>query len=134
MPDNDFLKALVGPNRRSPWKGAFDYPRLATNLRRFPHTFWPEATLNHLDVLEEPDEYSSAEFAIFAPRLHKLQNYCSRRNPRKVWGMWQDRRSRRDWITFWAVVLVGGLSLLFSLLQTILAGVQVRLAAAQACP
>ncbi|KAI0433438.1 hypothetical protein F5Y09DRAFT_298931, partial [Xylaria sp. FL1042] len=128
MPDNDFLKALVGPIPRSRWKGVIGGPRSATYLKRFPHTFWPEATLNHFNVLEEADEYSSAEFAIFAPRLHKLQHYCSRRNPRKAWGMWQDRRNPREWITFWAVVLVGGLSLLLSLLQTILAAVQVRLA------
>lgn len=111
--DNPFLKQLIGP-------------RKSKSIAVMPADYWPETVRDEGDTLIEQDVYNtSAEFVMFGSRLLDLQERCARRNPSRIEDMWRDRRDRQSWITFWAVLIIGSISLLLSLLQVILATIQV---------
>lgn len=64
-------------------------------------------------------------FPILTPKLAPLQDYMLRQQPNHLMGLWTDRRDKLKWYTFWAVIVVGGLSVLLGVLQVILAAIQV---------
>jgi len=45
-------------------------------------------------------------------------------NPQDLVALWYDRRDILRFYTFWAVVVVGGLSVLLSFIQTVLTAIQ----------
>lgn len=82
-------------------------------------SFWPNPCLS-MDGkhLQEEDSYSSQEdFPIFGQRLARLQAFTLKQQPSRIQDLWRDRRNPLQWYTFWAVLIVGGLSVLLALFQ-----------------
>jgi len=62
--------------------------------------------------------YSAArDFPIFGSRLLALQKHNQRQQPSRVRDLWRDRRNPLQWYTFWAVIVVGGLTVILAILQ-----------------
>jgi hypothetical protein len=112
-PQASFIKKLVSPPK-------------SKDISKISSDCWPESVINSEGQLIEPDVYtSSIDFVIFGRRLIELQNHCARQYPSKIRDMWFDRRNRREWITFWAVLIVGGISIILSFLQFVMTIMQV---------
>jgi hypothetical protein len=47
-----------------------------------------------------------------------------RQQPSKVTDLWRDRRNPLQWYTFWAVLWVGGASIVLAVLQLVVSLVQ----------
>jgi hypothetical protein len=71
---------------------------------------------------------TTSDFPILGERLLIIQDYMDRQQPSTVVALWKDRRDLLRFYTFWAVTIVDGLSLLFSLVQIFLSAEQVQLA------
>lgn len=85
-----------------------------------------------IDAFPEKLVYSAeSDFPAFGARLLVLQNYVVMQSPNSIKALWHDRRDTHRFWTFWAVILVGGLSIFLSILQIILAGIQINLAIQQ---
>jgi hypothetical protein len=84
-------------------------------IAALPLSIWPISCRSFEDTLQEEDSYSSQDdFPVYGQRLAKLQEFCQRQQPSRLRDLWRDRRNPLQWYTFWAVLVVGGLS--FSLL------------------
>jgi hypothetical protein len=68
---------------------------------------------------------ASADFPLIGRRLLSLQDYMNAQNPSDLRTLWYDKRDVLRWYTFWAVVVVGGLSIVLSWLSVALAAIQV---------
>jgi hypothetical protein len=66
-----------------------------------------------------------SDFPYLGRRLVKLHQYVINQNPSDLTALWYDRRDLNRFYTFWAVVLVGGISLFLSFVQVLLSAVQV---------
>jgi hypothetical protein len=66
-----------------------------------------------------------SDFPYLGRRLVKLHQFVINQDPRDWTALWYDRRDLNRFYTFWAVVLVGGMSLIFSIVQVLLSAVQV---------
>lgn len=64
-------------------------------------------------------------FPVLKDRLLKIQHHVQGRGPRGLRSLYQDRRDSYQWWAFWAVVWVGGVSIVLSFIQNILALLQV---------
>jgi hypothetical protein len=64
------------------------------------------------------------DFPNLGKRLLELQDYMNAQNPQDLVALWYDRRDILRFYTFWAVVVVGGLSVLLSFIQTVLTAIQ----------
>lgn len=72
--------------------------------------------------LVEQDVYStSLDFPLLGPRLLRLQDFDARQQPVRVRDLWRDRRNVTQWYTFWAVLVVGGLTIVLGILQLLVA-------------
>jgi hypothetical protein len=71
---------------------------------------------------------TTTDFPILGDRLLLIQDYVDRQQPSTVVALWKDRRDLLRFYTFWAVAVVGGLGLVFSLVQIFLGAAQVALA------
>jgi len=100
-------------------------------LRRFtkskiPTELLPTSNLDLDNFLLESDTYSSRDdFPYFGPRLLAVQQFNLRQQPSRVRDLWRDRRNPLQWYTFWAVLWVGGITVVLSILQLVAAAVQV---------
>ena len=71
--------------------------------------------------LPERGVYSSTiDFPHLGKRLIDLQSYSMDQKPRSLIEVWNDHRDPQQSFTFWAVVIVGGLSISLTLIQTLL--------------
>lgn len=71
------------------------------------------------ETLIEQDFYDNViEFPFYGPELVRLQKYARSRKPRRYLDVWRDTRDPSQWLTLWLLVIIGGLSVLFSFLQT----------------
>ncbi|KAH0556662.1 hypothetical protein GP486_005534 [Trichoglossum hirsutum] len=96
----------------------------------FPGTIFPSSVLDLNDQLQESDTYSARDdFTFFGPRLLTLQRYNMRQQPSKMKDLWRDRRNPLQWYTFWAVLWIGGATLVLGLLQLLVGIAQTYLAA-----
>ncbi|KAF8467371.1 hypothetical protein BDZ91DRAFT_848580 [Kalaharituber pfeilii] len=94
----------IDPNGRSP--GYFDVFSLHS----------------HLDCVKPKWLYNASEdFPVFGDRLMELRTLLK---PKGLKGLWLDTRDSLQWYTFWAVVIVGGLSLFLGFIQMGLGAVQ----------
>lgn len=83
-----------------------------------PAELFPISTIDINNVFVESSTYSAQyDFPIFGSRLLALQEYNLRQQPSKVRDLWRDRRNPLQWYTFWAVILVGGISILLATFQ-----------------
>jgi hypothetical protein len=95
-------------------------------LRRLPLSLWPISCHSFKGCLQEENIYSSQDdFPMFGQRLAKLQEFNLRQQPSKLRDLWRDRRNPLQWYTFWAVLLIGGLTILLAILQLVVGVIQV---------
>ena len=81
-------------------------------------------------IFVEADSYSAHyNFPIFGSRLLALQEYNLQQQPRRVGDLWHDRRNPLQWYTFWAVIWVGGITIILGFLQVGVAAGQLYFAA-----
>jgi hypothetical protein len=74
---------------------------------------------NDLEAKKFDDYISVDKFPFLARRLFDLQRFSMAQNPHGWRRLWADRRNITTWFTIWAVVIIGGLTLLFQMLQFI---------------
>ena len=75
------------------------------------------------------ETYSAkSDFPIFASRLHKVQEYVTGIQPNRIVSLWRDRRDLQRWYTIWAVLIIGGISVLLAIAQIWLSAAQVGIA------
>jgi hypothetical protein len=72
-----------------------------------------------LDAKQFEDYISVDEFPFLARRLSDLQQFSMVQNPHSWKRLWNDQRNITAWFTTWAVVIIGGGTLLFQVLQLI---------------
>lgn len=95
-------------------------------VKELPETFWPVSCRGFDNKLQEVDSYGSRDdFPMLGPRLVAIQEFNLRQQPSKLRDLWRDRRNPLQWYTFWAVLVVGGLSIILTTLQLIVAIIQV---------
>lgn len=66
-----------------------------------------------------------SDFPILHDRFEALQTHLACQKARGLIQLWRDKRSTEAWYTFWAVVLIGGVGLFLSFVQTVLQIMQV---------
>ena len=94
-------------------------------LNSLGSTLWPEMCLDFDGNLREQDVYdASLDFRFLGARLLTLQAFNLRQEPSRIRDLWRDRRNVLQWYTFWAVIFVGGLTILLALLQCLIAAAQ----------
>ena len=53
-------------------------------------------------------------FPFFAARLRVLKGFIDQQEPSGVRQLWRDTRNKKEWYTFWAVIIIGGVGLIFA--------------------
>ncbi|KAF2259243.1 hypothetical protein CC78DRAFT_475942 [Lojkania enalia] len=107
-----------------------------SRIHNLPLSLWPVTCRGVKESPLEESAYSSQDdFPLFGQRLAKLQEFTYRQQPSRLRDLWRDRRNPLQWYTFWAVLVVGGLSILLGLLQLLVSVAQliVVLAIPQNC-
>lgn len=95
---------------------------------QLPKSLWPISCRNYEDTLQEADTYSSQDdFPLLSQRLMKLQEFNLRQQPSRLRDLWRDRRNPLHWYTFWAVLVLGSVTILLALLQLIVAIIAIPL-------
>jgi len=83
----------------------------------------PEAQkiYEYIDASEElsPYYYPDSDFPFLGRRILDLQAFVGGRNPHNWKGLWNDRRNIALWWTFWAVIIIGGSTIILQFIQTI---------------
>jgi hypothetical protein len=72
-----------------------------------------------LDAKEFEDYIPADEFPFLAPRLFELQRFSLAQNPHSLKRLWNDQRNITAWFTTWAVIIIGGGTLVFQVLQCV---------------
>ncbi|KAL5314237.1 hypothetical protein ACEPPN_018662 [Leptodophora sp. 'Broadleaf-Isolate-01'] len=60
-------------------------------------------------------------YEIWGDRLRQLKAYMDSQKPGGIRGLWADKRDSLQWYTFWAVIIVGGASVMLSVLGLMVA-------------
>lgn len=109
-------------------------PRKKRVIGKLPPSLWPISCRDFDDALQEEDAYSAQDdFPMFGERLAKLQEFNLRQQPSKLTDLWRDRRNPLQWYTFWAVLIVGSLSIFLAFLQLSVAVAQLIVAVKSSC-
>ncbi|EHK48803.1 hypothetical protein TRIATDRAFT_215066 [Trichoderma atroviride IMI 206040] len=88
-----------------------------------------ETTYEEIKAPDVAAQYSASEdFPFWGARLLKIQQFVVNKNPSDWKTLWNDRRDVLRFYTFWAVVVVGVMSLTLSVIQSIEGGIQVAYA------
>lgn len=102
-------------------------------IQLLPKGLWPEACVDsetgNGTLLEQAVYTTGTDFPVLGSRLLAVVQFSERQSPSKIRDLWLDRRSPIQWYTFWVVTIIGGISLLLSLGQLLLAVAQIVLAA-----
>jgi hypothetical protein len=99
------------------------------DTRSLPTKLFPASTIDARGTFIESGSYSAQlDFPIFGRRLLALQNHNLRQQPNRVRDLWRDRRNPLQWYTFWAVIWVGGISIILSALQLAVSSAQLYFA------
>ncbi|KAG9242073.1 hypothetical protein BJ878DRAFT_191868 [Calycina marina] len=76
--------------------------------------------------LSERDSYElHRDFPILRSRLSILTTHLSSKKPRTWREHWLDKRDSASWLTFWAVIIIGGMGIILAFLQVILQIIQI---------
>lgn len=65
------------------------------------------------------------DFPVLKSRLVTAMRHLASKRPRTWRELWQDKRDSGAWLTFWAVIIIGGIGLVLAFIQTVLSAVQV---------
>jgi hypothetical protein len=94
-----------------------------------PTKLFPVSTIDARGAfIELGSDSAQLDFPIFGTRLLALQNHNLRQQPNKVRDLWRDRRNPLQWYTFWAVIWVGGISIVLGALQLAVSAAQLYFA------
>jgi hypothetical protein len=75
--------------------------------------------------IQERDFYRlRRDFPILRSRLATLHYQMSNLKPRGWREIWNDKRDSAQWLTFWAVIFIGGSGIVLSLIQMLLTAAQ----------
>lgn len=97
-------------------------------LGRFP-TLWPVSCRSFADTLQNESTYSARNnFPLLGARLARLEEFNLRQQPKRLRDIWRDRRNPLQWYTLWAVLILGGLSIVVGLLQLFVGAAQLGVA------
>ncbi|KAI0007591.1 hypothetical protein F4779DRAFT_499467 [Xylariaceae sp. FL0662B] len=84
--------------------------------------------IDHALGMTEKVAYKLAEdFPHLRTRLVRLNAYLDQRKPRSWRELWMDKRDSASWLTFWAVIIFGGMGILLAFVQVVLQAVQLSL-------
>ncbi|RFU25599.1 hypothetical protein B7463_g10738, partial [Scytalidium lignicola] len=101
---------------------------------RIPEKGWDKLLLelcgrkrcrNIADIAQREHYDLPHDFPIYRGRLVVLLRHLSTRRPRTWRQLWQDKHDSASWLTFWTVLIFGGLGIILAALQTALQIVQV---------
>lgn len=93
-----------------------------SNLNALGPFIWPSACCDTEGRLLEQDVYNvNIDMPIFGARLFELESFSLHQQPSSKRDLWRDRRNPLQWYTFWAVLIIGGLSLIIGILQLLVA-------------
>ena len=67
------------------------------------------------------------DFPMLRCRIAVLKKLLDTSKPRGWKELWRDKRDSAQWVTFWAVIVIGGAGLLLSFMQVVLALLQLTL-------
>lgn len=74
----------------------------------------------------ERDVYRLARhFPMLRFRIAVLKKHLTNSKPRGWKELWRDKRDSAQWVTFWAVIIIGGIGVFLSLCQVLLGVLQV---------
>ncbi len=77
------------------------------------------------ELFKERDFYRlKRDFPILRSRLAILSQQMSNMKPRGWKELWKDKRDSAHWLTFWAVIFIGGAGILLAVIQVLLQAVQ----------
>ena len=108
-----------------PLLGVLCGEKFNSTIKQYPLRFWPETCLsNDNQLLEQAVYIDTTDFPIFRNRLKIIQEFCLRQSPSRVRDMWRDRRNPLQWYAFWAVLWIGGITIVIAILQLIVALIQ----------
>ncbi|KAF4551559.1 Hypothetical protein D9617_13g100600 [Elsinoe fawcettii] len=104
--------------------------KFGPSLKALGGTIWPATCRDpEKQILQEHSAYGiHDDFPMFGQRLDKLQMLCKRQQPNRLLDLWQDRRNPLQWYTFWIVTIVGGLTILLTILQLLISIAQLIVA------
>jgi len=68
------------------------------------------------------------DFPFLRSRIVTLKRELALRKPRSWKDLWRDKRDTSNWYTFWAVIFIGGASLVLGAVQTAIAVAQFAMA------
>ncbi|KAJ9648288.1 hypothetical protein H2201_000590 [Coniosporium apollinis] len=77
------------------------------------------------DIPERETYDLPRDFPVLRSRLAILLRHLSNRKPRTWKELWQDKRDSASWLTFWAVLIIGGMGIILAFLQVVLQIVQI---------
>ena len=80
----------------------------------------PDAGTRERDVYRLPRHFPMLRF-----RIAVLEKQLAMSKPRGWRELWRDKRDSAQWVTFWAVIIIGGIGVLLSLCQVMLGALQV---------
>jgi hypothetical protein len=66
------------------------------------------------------------DFPILGAKILFITNQARLQEPTNLVQLWRDQRNTLQWWTFWAVITFGAIGTILAIIQTILAGLQVR--------
>ncbi|KAI1313743.1 hypothetical protein F5Y03DRAFT_390044 [Xylaria venustula] len=94
--------------------------------KALPGEFWPISCRGFDNAVQEVDAYSFRDdFPMLGCRLAVIQEFNLRQQPSKLRDLWRDRRNPLQWYTFWAVLVVGGVSIILAILQLVVGIIQI---------
>ena len=72
----------------------------------------------HIECLKDKIQpiQTFEQYGEWEDRLRQLKAYMDGRKPRGLKALWQDKRDTLQWYTFWAVAIVGGTTLILTIL------------------
>lgn len=88
------------------------------SIRALPADVWPPSCRDYDGQLLEQSTYSTAlDFPLLGSRLLKIQEFDQRHHPYKLRDLWRDRRNPLQWYAFWAINIIGGVTIVIGLCQ-----------------
>ncbi|PVH78709.1 hypothetical protein DL98DRAFT_516526 [Cadophora sp. DSE1049] len=122
LPVPQWLRVFYGNERGT--LSAEEAPNMSYFLREGkPRVSDIEYHLQHINSKLPPTQLFE-KYKIWGDRLRQLKAYMDSQKPGGIRGLWVDKRDSLQWYTFWAVIIVGGASVILSILGLMVSIVQ----------
>ena len=80
--------------------------------------------VSHLIPKDQPIYFANQHFPTLFQRVEHVAKELEKARPKSMADLFHDRRDTLQYWTFWLVSIIGGLSILLSLVQVVLQGIQ----------